>query len=322
MDILAGAGAAFSVFLLFAYLARVRAATPAEARLQYLTEPRAAIMEGQDGGDAILRGGASAIPAVGWLLNRGGYAGRWDRDLARAGLTLRAGEYFLLRLLFGAGTFFITFLIGRSPLTLVLAFALGGIAFMLPALWVSSKIARRTAKVEGQLVEALTLIANAQRAGFAFAQGVDVAANRMGPPISTELQRMLLDVNLGASTEDALVAMNDRVQSDDLDLVVTAILIHRQTGGNLAEIIDNVTETMRDRERIKGEIKTLTSQQRLTGWILCLWPAFLALIFTAINPGMMALLVTTTPGLVLMGVWITLNVLGYLTIRRILDIDI
>jgi tight adherence protein B len=214
------------------------------------------------------------------------------------------------------------FLIGRDPLWLVAGAALGFVAYMLPAMWVQRKIAHRTASIEAQLVEALTLIANAQRAGFAFAQGVDVAANRLGPPISTELQRMLLDINLGASTEDALVAMNERVRSDDLDLVVTAILIHRQTGGNLAEIIDNVTKTMRDRERIRGEIKTLTAQQRLTGWILCLWPAFLALLFTAINPGMMKLLVVTTPGYVLMGVWITLNVLGYLTIRRILDIDI
>jgi tight adherence protein B len=198
----------------------------------------------------------------------------------------------------------------------------GAAAFMLPAFWVKMRIGKRVSGIEKQLVEALTLISNAQRSGFAFAQGVDLAAKRVGPPISIELNRMLLDINLGASTEDALVAMNERIDSEDLDLVVTAILIHRQTGGNLAEILDNVTETMRDRERIKGEIKTLTSSQRLSGWILSLWPGVLALLFALIAPKMMSLLVTTTPGLVMLGIWGVLNLLGFISIRRILDIDI
>ena len=165
-------------------------------------------------------------------------------------------------------------------------------------------------------------MASSQRAGFAFAQAVELAAQRMGPPISIEMTRMLLDLNLGASTEDALVAMNQRVQSEDLDLVVTAILIHRQTGGNLAEILDNVTETMRDRERIKGEIKTLTASQRLSGFIFCTWPLFLAVLFTLINPGMMSLMWTTTAGIVMLVIWVILNALGIFTMRRILAIDI
>ena len=167
-----------------------------------------------------------------------------------------------------------------------------------------------------------TLVANAQRAGFAFSQGVDVAAKRVGPPMSVELNRMMLDVNLGSSVEDALTAMNDRIGSDDLDMVITAILIQRNTGGNLAEVLDNVSETMRDRERIQGEIKTMTSSQRLAGLILSGWPAVIGLIFFAINPGMMSLMWTTSIGLVLLGLWLVLNFLGFFTIRRILDIDI
>jgi tight adherence protein B len=144
----------------------------------------------------------------------------------------------------------------------------------------------------------------------------------MGPPISVELSRMMLDMNMGASTEDALVAMNERIGSEDLDLVVTAILIQRQTGGNLTEVLDNVTEIMRDRERIQGEIKSKTASQRMSGLILSAWPAALGLLFFAINPSMMSLMWTTTPGVVLLVIWLTLNLLGFFTMRRVLAIDI
>jgi tight adherence protein B len=160
------------------------------------------------------------------------------------------------------------------------------------------------------------------RAGFAFAQSLDVAAKRMGPPISVELNRVLLDISMGGSTEDALSAMNERICSDDVDMVVTAILIQRSSGGNLAEILDVVAETMRDRERVQGEIKTLTASQQLTGWILSLWPAALALGFFAITPSTMSRLWTTDAGLVLLGMWLTLNTLGVVSLRRILDIDV
>jgi tight adherence protein B len=205
---------------------------------------------------------------------------------------------------------------------LLLGIVLGFAGYMIPAVWVGMRGRSRINKIDRQLGETITLIANAQRAGFAFAQGVDVAAQRMGPPISVELSRMMLDMNMGASTEDALVAMNERIGSEDLDLVVTAILIQRQTGGNLTEVLDNVTEIMRDRERIQGEIKSKTASQRMSGLILSLWPAALGLLFFAINPSMMSLMWTTTPGLVLLVIWLTLNLLGFFTMRRVLAIDI
>jgi tight adherence protein B len=322
MEFVAAATAGLTVLLLFTYLVRERALRPSEARLQNLGARRSMAVEATEDGQTILRREASSIPAIARFLNHRGYTDRWQFDLERAGLTLRPGEYFLMRFAFGIAAFAIMLLILRSPLGFVIGCVVGAAAFMLPAFWVKMRIGKRVSGIEKQLVEALTLISNAQRSGFAFAQGVDLAAKRVGPPISIELNRMLLDINLGASTEDALVAMNERIDSEDLDLVVTAILIHRQTGGNLAEILDNVTETMRDRERIKGEIKTLTSSQRLSGWILSLWPGVLALMFVAIAPKMMSLLVTTTAGLVMLAIWVLLNVLAFVSIRRILDIDI
>src|SRR5207302_1377754 len=207
-------------------------------------------------------------------------------------------------------------------IALLVGLVAGLMLYQVPALWVGFRTKRRIEKINAQLVETITLISGALRSGFAFSQGVDVAAKRIGPPMSVELNRMLLDVNLGASMEAALTSLNERIGSDDVDVVVTAILIQRNTGGNLAEVLDSVTETMRDRERIQGEIKTLTSQQRLTGWVLSLWPMGLFLLFFLVNHTRMALMWQTPLGVVLLVIFVILNLLGFFTIQRILDIDI
>lgn len=322
MEAFAAIVGAGSIFLLMVYAIRARMMTPSEARLRYLSPLDDVRVEDGGDGQALLRRDASGIPAISRMLDRRGYSRRWSEDIERAGLTLRPGEYFLIRLTAALLGFALAFVIFPNAVGLLAGFVVALVAFMLPAFWLRMRVKSRIGKINGQLVEAITLIASAQRAGFAFSQGVDVAAKRVGPPISIELNRMLLDINLGSSTEDALRAFNERIGSDDVDMVVTAILIQRQTGGNLAEVLENVTETMRDRERIRGEIKTLTSSQRLTGWILSLWPLALALGFFAINPGMMSLLWTTGAGIVLLVIWGVLNFLGAFTLRRILDIDI
>ena len=308
------------VFLFLAYAVRARVMRPAEARLRYLA-PNVR-MERTAGGDAVLRRTSSSIPALSRWLDASGHASRWAFDLERAGLSLRPGEYFSIRLLVGFVAAAVVALIGRNPVAVLVALPVFGFGFMLPAFWLSRRVSKRIDAINGQLVETIGLIANGLRAGFAFSQSVDVTSKRMGPPIATEFNRMLLDVNLGSSMEDALTAMNARVGSDDLDMVVTAILIQRNTGGNLAEVLEIVTETMRDRERIHGEIKTLTSSQRLTAWILSLWPAALGGVMYLINPSIMSLLWTTSAGIVLLGLWFTLNLLGVFTLQRILDIDV
>jgi tight adherence protein B len=310
-----------SVFLLALYALRARTMQPNEARLHRLRPDRVQVEQGP-GGEMLLRRSASSIPAVSRWLSSRGYAERWASDLERAGLRLRPGEYFMMRAFLAVIVGGLIALLGQTGIAFFVAIPAAGIAFQLPAYWLGFRINRRTAKINAQLVETIELIANGVRGGFAFAQAVDMTAQRVGEPIAPELNRMLLDINLGSSTEDALRAMNERIGSEDLDMVVTAILIQRNTGGNLAEVLENVTETMRDRERIHGEIKTLTSSQQLTGWVLCLWPCALALLLVLINPSMMSLLVTTTAGLVLLGLWAVLNIAGIVAIRRILSIDI
>ena len=320
MELLTAIIAGASMFCLLAYAVRAYALKPQEARLKALAPAHGVAVETSGEGVSLLRRDSSAV--VSRMLSTSAYASRWQFQLDRAGLSLRPSEYFLLRLVLGAFTVIIITMIGRNAIAFFVALPVAFAAYMMPAIWVNMRTQRRIRKIEGQLVETIMLIANALRAGFAFAQGVDVAAKRAGPPISGELNRMLLDINLGMSTEQALTSMNDRIGSEDLDMVVTAILIQRNSGGNLAEVLESVAETMRDRERIRGEIKTLTSSQRLTAWILSSWPICIALLFFAINPGIMSLMWTTGAGIVLLFIWAFLNLMGVIVLQKILAIDI
>jgi tight adherence protein B len=309
------------MFLFVVYGVRARALRPTESRIKRLSASRNVTTTSVDSGNFLKRG-PSSIPAISRWLSAGGYAEKWTFQLERADLTLRPGEYFMLRLLVGVTVGVAVALIGRNAFFAFLAIPAAGVGYMIPAFWVSRRISRRVSRINNQLGETVLLIANGVRAGFAFGQSVDAAAKRIGPPISIEFNRMLLDVNLGGSMEESLAAMNERVGSDDMDMLVTAILIQRSSGGNLAEILESIGETISERERIFGEIKTLTSSQRLTGWILSLWPATLALGFFLIAPSVMSLLWTTSAGLVLMAIWLVLNLLGIFSIRRILSIDV
>jgi tight adherence protein B len=320
MEQLAALAAGAAVFLLLAYMVRVNALRPAESRLRVLSRGQTVAVSEEPQGVALLR--RTSNSPISRLLSASVYAKRWQFELERADLRLRPNEYFMIRVALAVVAIAIVTLSGRNGIAFLISIPVGAIAYMLPAYWLRFRIQRRIAAIEKQLVETITLVANALRAGFAFSQGLDLAARQIGAPMANELGRVLLDINLGMSTEDALLAMDERLGSDDVDMVVTAILIQRNSGGNLAEVLENVTETMRDRERIKGEINTLTAQQRLTGWVLSLWPVALAAVFFAFQPGIMKLFFTMGIGNVLLAIWASLWVIGVFLLRRILDIDI
>lgn len=266
---------------------------------------------------------SSSIPALRDFLSDSGWAARANQELERAGVNLRVGEYLLIRLFAGVLLFTLGLLImGFRPPGFLLGIPLGVIGYMLPALYVLLRRRRRMRALEGQLVEWITLVANSLRAGFAFLPAVDAAAHQMSPPISDELKRLLLDTQLGASAEQALLDMGRRVSSYDLDMVITAILIQRSSGGNLSEVLDNVAETMRERDRIRGEIRSLTAQQRLTGNILAVYPSILALLIFLVIPDVMSRLWTDPVGIGMLVVAGILQILGFLLIRRIVAIDI
>jgi tight adherence protein B len=290
-----------------------------DARVRALQAPPTPV-----GGDSrsLLRRAPSAIPALRTLLGASTWAERAALDLDRAHVNLRVGEYLMLRILAGILLCALPLLFARGAVVgLVIAIPMALVGYMLPAFWVSLRRRRRLQAIDRQLVEGLTHIASAIRAGFAMLQAVDAAAQRLKPPLSQEFGRLVADVRLGASLEDALLSMGNRIGSYDLDLVVTATLIQRSSGGNLSEILDNVSETIRERDRIRGEVRTLTAQQRFAAWVLSLWPAFLAAVFFLLNPDLMSNLWTDTAGIIMLIAAVTLQVLGFLTIRRIVAIE-
>ena len=293
----------------------------AEHRISTLNKPHA---DRELEGRGFLTRSVSPLPFLRKITSTDNdWVGRTTVDLQRAGLALRVSEYLLIRLasavLIGLATLLIS---NVSPLGVILALVFGACGFMVPAALVRHLKGRRQAALNAQLVETIQLVSNGLRAGFAFTQAVELAAKQLAPPMSDELDYFLRDSRLGQAAEDSLKALAERTGSLDIEMMITTILVQRTTGGNLSEILDNVAETIRERERLKGEIRALTASQRFSGFILSIYPAFLALVFFAIAPSVMKVLITEEVGRILLVVAVCLQLVGAWTIRRILTLDV
>lgn len=211
----------------------------------------------------------SPVPRLLHMVLPRGYMSRLEEELARADLPIRPSEYILLRLvLAGVG-----YLIGRYFIGNLHSGIIVGVAgFFIPAIFVRTHQNQRRAKFVKQLADALMLLTNSLRSGYGFVKGLELVAKEMGDPISKELNRMLREVNLGATLEDALLNLGRRVNSQDLDIVIGAYLVQKDVGGNLTEIMEKVAETIRERLRIQGDIRVLTTQGKLSGLIVGLMP--------------------------------------------------
>jgi tight adherence protein B len=243
--------------------------------------------------------------------------------LERASVPLRVGEFYLIRWALAALFFIIPAVVGRfQPAYIAIGVGLAIVGYMLPAMWVNGKKRSRTNKINQQLVDLLGLVSNSLKSGYGLMQSFEFASRQMHPPIAVEIRRMLRESNLGMGAEDALNALGERIDSSDLDMVLTAINIQRTVGGNLAEILDKVGSTMRERERIRGEINTLVAQQKMTGIVIGGLPVFMFVLFMVMNPGYMSLLLTEPIGNAMLGTAIVLQLLGYLSMRRIMAIEI
>jgi tight adherence protein B len=205
---------------------------------------------------------------------------------------------------------------------LLIALPVAPIGYFLPRWYVNSRRRSRQAKINGQLEEMLTLVSNSLKSGYGLMQSFEYASRQLSPPIATELKRMLQEANLGAGAETAIQALADRISSPDMEMVVTAIAIQRSVGGNLAQTLDNVAYTMRERDRIRGEIKTLTSQQVMTGFVIGALPIFVFLAMLAINPGYELLLFTTTVGKVISLIIVGMEALGIVMMRSMLKLEV
>lgn len=251
------------------------------------------------------------------------WVARTTLELGRADLHLRVSEYVAMRLLVALALCTLSFmLISSRPAAMAIGVALAVVGYMAPAFYVRYRRQKRLRKLEGQLEEFLTQVSNSLKAGFGLVQSLELSTQQMEHPISTELRRTLHDINVGSSTEEAFLALSERVSSYDLDIVVTAILIQRTVGGNLAEILETVARTMRERSRIRGQIRALTAQQRLTGYVLGVLPiAILGGLYLVSGDYVMPLF-TTVPGQVILIGAGMMEFFGMLLIGRILAIEV
>ncbi|MEX0787138.1 MAG: type II secretion system F family protein [Dehalococcoidia bacterium] len=257
------------------------------------------------------------------LLGHGSWAQSTARELQQADIQLRVGEYLLIRLLAALGLFVLPVLLLQAhPAAIVIGVGGIGAGFFLPALYVKAARRRRLGRIERQLLEFLPALAASLRSGFAFQPAVEVSLQQTGAPLADELGLMLKDVQLGAPTQTALQDMGERIGSTDLDMVITAILVQRTTGGNLPEILDSTAEALRERERIQGDIQTFTAQQRMTGIILSVYPVAVGLVLLAIMPSVWSKLFTEPAGQVQLAIAFTLQVLGFVAMRRALRVEV
>jgi len=242
-----------------------------------------------------------------------------DKKLEEADILLRGEEFVVIVISVTVG---IALLVAAITLNLGTGLLAGLIAGLVPFVILNRDRAKRLTNFNAQIGDALTIIANSIRSGFSFLQSMDMVRKELPDPISKEFGRTFREINLGTATEEALQNLATRVNSEDLDLVVTAVLIQRQVGGNLAEVLDNIAETIRERIRIKREIKTLTAQGRISGLIIGLLPVFVGGIMSVLNPAYIRELFTNQIGLLLLSLAVGGEIIGILFIRKIVNIQV
>jgi tight adherence protein B len=250
------------------------------------------------------------------------YGDRIARELARADLKFKVAEYLVLILLSIFLVALIAWFLGnRHPVSALIGAVIGAIA---PRFYVRRQQRQRLQKFNDQLPDMLNLMVNGLRAGYSTMQAMEAISKELPPPINDEFRRVVQEMQIGIAMETALENLLRRIPSEDLDFVVTAINVQREVGGNLSEILDNISFTIRERVRIKGEVRVLTGQVRMSGTVLSLIPFGLTLILWFLNP---EYLLSVTQGGPICTAAIICLVLGlisssYFIMMKIADIEV
>jgi tight adherence protein B len=259
------------------------------------------------------------FPTITGLLGRADKLAALTREIERSGLRLRPSEFAACTVALSAALLLLVWALLRTPLSAAAAGLLGA---FIPLIVLKTLQAQRLRRFEQQLPDGLMVIASSLRSGYSVMRAIQTLGQEMGPPISDEFRKALDEINVGATNEVALRHLAERVKSYDLDLVATGMLIQLQVGGNLAQIMETVAETIRERQRIRGEVNILTAEARLSGVILFLLPVVMAFILTAVNRNHMIVLFTTSVGRMILGAAAALMLLGGLVINRMLQLDV
>ena len=321
---------ALAVFVLLVAIAKasglLTAGVDLSARVQQYRTPvrqqrRARVSTGSAFWDDIMRSRFSSWARTG--ANKFGYLlpkKNWfELKAQQANLPVTGQEYMML--VGGSAVFFFVLLaIATLQLSEPLMFAVGWVVFA--SLYVQFKAKRRMKQFTNQLGDAIAMMSNAIKSGFTFQQAMDIVAKEIKGPISEEFVRALNEIQLGVTLEEALEGICQRVKDDDFEMVAMSVVIQRQVGGNLSQILDTVGETIRDRIKLRGEIKSLTAEGVISGWTIALLPVIVGLFCSAVNPDYFKGMLDTDFGKYLGIACLVSEIIGGLVIRWIINVKI
>jgi tight adherence protein B len=258
-------------------------------------------------------------PMLSGVLQRSAFGRTLQTELLRGGLMLRPSEFMIITAICAVTGTIIGWQLGHNPIFGVMLGALGGVA---PYVQMKAKQGQRQRRISNQLPDALDLLSSSLRSGHSFLRGLQVVVTQMSPPITEELERAIDEVRLGQSLELALQHIVDRTANYDLELVISAVQTQLSIGGNLAEIMDNISGMIRERVRLAGEIAAATAEGRMSAVILGGMPFAMAFLINIVSPGYISPLFHETLGLILLAVAGGMMLLGILIIRKMLEIDL
>ncbi len=274
-------------------------------------------------------GAAERASPIGDALNRAlasrGLGANLATQLARADLKITVGEFIAATVILviaagGLAAFLKRGPRGRPDMLVVAGACLLG--FFGPRFYVRILRGRRLKAFNNQLSDTINLMVNGIRAGYSILQAMEAVSREMGPPVADEFGRVVQEVQFGISLEEAMDHMLRRVPSDDLDMMITAINVQREVGGNLAEVLNSISFTIRERVRIKGDIRALTAQSRVSGYLIAMVPVVLGLVVYLISPEFMGKMFNDTCGYIMMGSAVLGIISGFIVINKVVQIDI
>ena len=306
-----------SVFVLFFGLDRVMGSQKADIDSRM---DRYANRISQVGESDTIVGQPGVTKGLNRMLASGSAAQRLAIDLQRADLKLTPSEFILINLAAILIGFLVALFLGRNNLLFGI---LGGLlGFYLPRFYLRRLQSQRLGAFNNQLGDMLILLSNSLRSGYSLLQSIETVSKDMPPPMSVEFVRVVREIGLGLTIEESLAHLLQRIQSEDLDMVITAINIQHEVGGNLSEILDTIAETIRERVRIKGQIRALTASQRMSGNVVSLLPIALGTFLFIFNPSYLSGMFTQTCGIIMLIAGGSTIMMGYFAIRKITDIEV
>jgi tight adherence protein B len=244
---------------------------------------------------------------------------KWERILAGAGIPLRPEEFIMFQWVSTALCAGFIYLLFGEIFLVMIGLVVG---YALPRWWIRKKHKDRLNRFIDGLQDMITTVIGSLRAGFSFAQALKIVVDESESPMKEEMERVLKDIQYGSTTEDALQQLKERMPSEDLELVIQAILIQRHIGGNLAVILETIVQTLRDRSKIQRQIRTLTAQGRLSGIVIGALPVVLGIVIYLVQPDYIGILFSHPVGLIMLIYGLISGCIGFAWIRKLTSIEV